>query len=444
MNKQKLLATTALVSLFAGSALADGAAAPMVNDMSVRIGGNFDGHAITASDSSDVNNLTKNNNDLGFSTDAEVWLEAKSSTAKGLEYGAHIGISTHANSYKNTSKGSDRSYLWLEHHDLGRMEFGSNNDSSESMRVGADSIAVATGGISGAWVQSLTSRLFSPSVNVSLEEFVMSPWNVGDNAMDFDLQGPGATTAANSSDSWHVEKARKATYYTPRMNGFQFGLSYTPDTENRGNGLAGVISQASLPNSTSSAANAAANKNVFSGGITWDGKVMNDVMGSVSLVGMTGSTAPGSSGVESKDVEGMDFGVKLNYRDWRAAASYGWLGETGFQSAATNIEDTHYWTFGLGYKMDKIDTSLSYMWGTKNHNESQVVSLGVDYALASGIMPYAEATYYHLDLKNRGGLALTGNGANPGTDRTVASTANTTVQRHAEGTVFVLGTKLKF
>ena len=100
MIKQKLLATTALVSLVAGSAFADGALAPIINDMSVKIGGMFDAHAIGSIDDSANHNMTKNHNDIGFSTDAEVWLEAKSSTAKGLEYGAHIGINTHANSTK--------------------------------------------------------------------------------------------------------------------------------------------------------------------------------------------------------------------------------------------------------------------------------------------------------------------------------------------------------
>jgi len=445
MIKQKLLATTALVSLFAGSAFADGAAAPMVNDMSVKIGGNFDAHAIGSIDDSANNQITKNNNDIGFSTDAEVWLEAKSTTAKGLEYGAHIGISTHANSYKNTSKGSDRSFLWLEHGDLGRMEFGSNNDASEAMRLGADNVAVATGGISGAWVQSLSSTLFNPTRAVALDNFIMSPWNVGDNAMDFDLQGAASET--NSSDSWHIEKSRKVNYYTPKMNGFQLGISYTPDTENRGNGLAGVISNASMPNSFTSSTSAA-NKNVISGGITWDGKVMNDVMGKFSLVGVTGNTADTSDSSDasvekSKDIEGIDVGTVLTYKDWRAAASYGWLGESGFQSAATNIEDSHYGTFGLGYKMDKLDTSVTYMYGRKNHNTTQLVSLGTEYSLAAGIMPYAEATYYNLKLKNQGGLALTGSGSNATADTAAASTASGDAG-HAEGTVFVLGTKLKF
>lgn len=443
MLKQKLLATTALVSLFAGSAFADGAQAPMMNDMSVKIGGNFDGHAITEKSDVRRNDMTKNNQDIGFSTDAEVWLEAKSSTAKGLEYGAHVGISTHANSYKNASKGSDRSYLWLDHADLGRMEFGSNNDASEAMRIGADSVAVGTGGISGAWVQVLSPNMFSATTTVGLDNFIISPWNIGDNYMDLDFD---ANTAVASAQVWNVEKSRKVNYYTPKMNGFQLGFSYTPDTENKGNGVGGVVANASLPNTTTNGSNGnAANKNLISAGITWDGKVMNDVMGKFSIVGAYAGTQDNANSTTSKDLEGVDFGAQLHYKDFVAAASYGFLGQTGFQSAATGVADSYYVTAGLSHKMDKLKTSFSYLFGHKNHNKSNIFSVGTEYSLASGIMPYAEATYYNLHLKNQGGLALSGayNNVNVAADIAAASTSSTNAG-HAEGTVFVLGTKLSF
>ena len=429
MMKQKLLATTALISLFAGSALADGPAPVM--DMSVKIGGMFDAHAITRKTSKNVDKMTKNHPALGFSTDAQVYLEAKNTTAKGLEYGAHLGLTTHAVGTKNPRQGMDRSWLWLQHSDMGRMEFGSNNGAASSMRIGADSLAVATGGIAGKWTESLTTAVFGGAgVDNVLGELSLNPWNIGDDELVLN-------NAAGTTSTAYTEKARKITYYTPKMNGFQVGVSYTPDVANKGNANA-------LPNTTVSAADSSGPlsgqaKNVFTVGLAWDGKVANDVMGSFSVVGIHGKSNDIMSTTRKKvnHQKGFEVGGMLKHKDLSAALSYGSLGQSHYLKTTTGLakKDETYMTAGVGYDFDKLHTSLTYMHGKKNDNKSHITSLGAEYALAAGIMPYAEATYYSLKQVNQNGLV-----SSPAT----AAISAVSGGRKANGTVFILGTKLNF
>ena len=432
MTKQKLLATTALVALFAGSAFADGGPA-VANDLSVKIGGMFDGYAIAKADNPKTTSITKNNSFIGFATNAWVWLEAMNTTAKGLEYGAHIGLTTHAKSARNPANAStslDSSWLWLSKDNLGRVEFGSNDDASASMRVGGDSVAVASGGISGNWFQAvLGSNFFRSGETLSADNFLWTPWSMGDNALN--------TNLASADDVTYLEKARKVTYYSPKWNGFQGGFSYTPDSQNLGN-------TANIPNTTANAHNAGLS-DTYSGGITWDGQVMNDITAGASVIGMWGSAKNGYNGsnvVKTAYTEGFDVGGMLMYKELKGALSYGYMNRTGYVSSGKHTSDIMYATAGLGYNWDKLHTSATYFYGHKNDNNTHVASFGAEYALASGIMPYAETTYYNLGLRHQGGLSTavaTTNVRDANRDSEPVAHARST-----NGVVFIIGTKLKF
>lgn len=454
MIKKILLTTSALASFVAANAFAD-AMPPSSGDLNIKIGGNLDAQVI-ASDTKGKDNLTTNNGDVAFDHVADVFLEAKSSTAKGLEYGAHVGLQGLTSSAKqNNSKVVNRTYMWLEHMDLGRVEFGSAAGADVAMRTGAGSVAVATGGVEGDWFKVLNKDIFglTDSTNVNLNEFVISPWSVGDNRMNFDFD----TNQTNSSSMATRELARKITYFTPKYNGFQGGITYTPDDQNRGN-------TANLPfnGATNNGDIRGWDKNIVSAGISWDGKISNDIMSKFSVVGVTGSTSRNygiPNNPEINNLKGVDVGAKFDYQDMSAAVSYGWLGKTDMQKNATGTHDTFYVTAGLGYKFDNLHTSLTYMYGNKNKNKSNVVSLGAEYAMAPGFMPYAEATFFDLKQNREGALNThqnpAGNSAGSGTSNSgntpavgsssnPNSTAITGGQRKTHGTAFIIGTKLKF
>jgi hypothetical protein len=78
MMKQKLLATTALVSLVAGSAFAGGPAPSMHNDMSVKIGGQYDAKLIFRDlKNKGLTRLTANNKNFALDTEARILLKQK-------------------------------------------------------------------------------------------------------------------------------------------------------------------------------------------------------------------------------------------------------------------------------------------------------------------------------------------------------------------------------
>ena len=127
----------------------------------------------------------------------------------------------------------------------------------------------------------------------------------------------------------------------------------------------------------------------------------------------------------------------------KGAVSIGRTGKTGFQRPIANISKGYYATAGASYEFDKVVTSLTYIYGKKSKNKSHVFSLGADYHLAAGIMPYAELTHFDAKLTNTGGLLdSVAGGAGTSTAATITAAAET--NNKASGTAFIMGTKLSF
>lgn len=330
--------------------------------------------------------------------------------------------------------GIDRSWLWMEHSDMGRVEIGSNNDTSESIRIGADRVATATGGINGDWFKVLSRNNFVAS---SFEEFHLKPWGIGDNRLDLSLND-GTLVGDADVENDHFEKSRKASYYSPKRHGFQVGVSYVFDTSNVGYA-------SSMPNADNVIVPSmdADVTDLFSGGISWDGNMSNDIKASTSLVVMYGNIHRGDLAfLASEQLAAFDIGGMVSRDKLKAAASFGYTGKTGYLKGTTGLSMAKGWyvTAGLNYEFDKLVTSLTYLHGSKNKNTSDILSVGADYHLASGVMPYAEITHYRMSLKRTGGLALMDDDSSESSFQDVIVAAN----EKYNGTAFMLGAKLSF
>ncbi len=438
MQKKNLLITTALATLISTSAFADGASPSIFNDMNVKIGGLFQPQFITGKTKYGGGRyLTPNNKKMGLDTNAEFFIEAQNRTEKGLEYGAHIGIQTNTLSSNQPNKWISNSWLWADCSDMGRIEFGSNNGASESMRQGADRVAVATGGISGHWFKILNNSAFGGGI--SMHEFYYTPWSVGEYGLDLYLY-------STVQEETLYERARKISYYTPKMNGFQVGVTYTPDAEVHFNSGRRGARVSAMPNTRTTVGADAAGYDLLSAGISWEGKIRDDIDASISLVGMHSKARKGANpqGAETHDINAFDIGGMLSHNKLKAAASFGYTGKTGFQKGTTglSIKGAWYATLGGSYEIDKFVTSLTYIHGNKNKNTSNVISLGADYNLAPGIVPYAEVTHYNLHLKREGGLALQEGFSAESDSAAIIATDQT--NRKDNGTAFIVGTKLSF
>ena len=121
-----------------------------------------------------------------FFTDSDIEIEAFTTFFDDTDAGAVITLEADAD-VSDESVNADETYLYFDN-GFGQVQLGRTTGAEDDMALGADTIAAGTGGIDGDTA------------------------NLGDTQVD------------TSGD------AAKISYFTPRIGGFQFGASYTPDT----------------------------------------------------------------------------------------------------------------------------------------------------------------------------------------------------------------------
>ena len=355
--KKVLLGTSALIAaaaLFAGAASAQ--------TPKVTIGGFADFQAGLIHD-----DLDAGQRDHGFRNDTEVSVHVDGKTDAGLGYGAVVDLEADTTpDSDNQGFNASRTYVYLSGL-WGRFELGSNQGASETMRVDASSIAAATGGIDGAWTYFANSPaglgfITTPSLPLAHG----SVFKLGDESTD---------------------NANKITYYSPRYSGFQLGVTYQPDYADRGQSVTRT------------------NNDVGQSGQNWDAGINYE--GSYSGVTI-GAAATGQIGNNengnTNDLAAWNAGGKLGYMGFTVAGSYGsWDDSLSLQSTDTEAD---YYTAGIGYDYKQFAVSATYLDSTidlgRTDNDFKNVVVGVDYKLAPGLTPYAEASFYRFDAGNRG------------------------------------------
>jgi len=402
--KKILLGTSALI----GAALLAGAAS--AEDPKVTIGGFSTFEAGWSN--SDFDNGTR---DRAFRNDNEIHFNVAGKTDAGLGYGAEIdlqadidggdGSSSSTPGFTQSGIVAHRTYGWLQGDNWGHVEFGSNDGVAATMKVDASNIARATGGINGDY------KYFADVNNAALSGGAGSPLVTGGAAGTF-TGHLGATigliTSANlpvengpatgfSNDLWANDD--KITYYTPRFQGFQLGVSYAPSLTNRGE-LTNMV-----------------DVNTFGAGDIWEGGLnyenqFDQVGVAVAVTGETGKTDSVPTGTALNDLGAWNAGAKLSYMGFSLAGSYGdWR-----DSFAANGTTADYWTLGGAYETGPFGASVTYLASadkpTGQDNKFQDVSVGVDYKLAPGLTPFAEYTWYDINPSNT--VATTTNGENKG------------------------------
>jgi hypothetical protein len=186
--KKTLLGSTAL----AGALVL---AAPQAHALDVILGG-FLGFEVIGATEDRLNGSFDKRGDDGrsdrgyqFATDTEVIVRAQGTTDGGTIYGAKIELEGDI----TTTQNADEVGLFFSG-GFGRIELGADDGAEDVMMLDATTIAAGTGGIDG-------------TIDVAL----------------------GTSVDINDSGD-----AVKATYFTPRVAGFQAGVSFTPDTGDQG------------------------------------------------------------------------------------------------------------------------------------------------------------------------------------------------------------------
>ena len=382
--KKILLGTSGLfgaVALFAGAAAAQ--------TPTVTVGGFLDFQAGFIDD--DV----ANSRSSAFRNDSEVSIRVDGKSDSGLGYGAVLDIEADVtNDSDDEGTNAARTYLFLDS-GIGRLELGSNTGAAEAMRIDASSIARATGGIDGSWTyfanqpqDSGAGALVTLNSGGTLDgvPFISVPSLPAGHGL---TQGLGNESADN---------ANKISYYSPRLSGFQLGLSYTPELQDRG--------QFIQTDRTQSAAS-----DVIDAAVSYEGSWDN-----VSL-GLSGAYQTGSGAIGSEDIDAYNIGASLGFAGFSVAGSYGDWGD----SLNTSGVDADYWTVGAGFDIGAVGASVTYLESSLGTNDFENLVLGADYSLAAGLTPYVEASFFEFE----------------GTDSLAAAANN-------DGTAIIVGTQLAF
>jgi len=181
MHHRLLLGSTALVS--AGLLL--GGAAPAQAEIEVTLGGYTEFEAIGATD--DTYDPSPDRG-YGFAMDNEVHIQATGTSDTGVTYGSYLELEVGSGNATSTNAFVDEVNLFFSGN-FGRAELGQQDGAEDVMFVGGEDAQSGTGGVDG------DTKNLATVINVR---------NSGDDA--------------------------KATYFTPRVAGFQLGATYLPGT----------------------------------------------------------------------------------------------------------------------------------------------------------------------------------------------------------------------
>jgi outer membrane protein OmpU len=318
--------------------------------------------------------LTTGQKNFGFDSNTKVSLEVSSVADNGLKYGANIALAPNAKQNNRNFSGMDKTFLFMEG-GFGRLEAGSNYSVSTLMEIGAHSVAAGTGGASdGYW---------SDYANI------VKPVDGTDVSTVFTLSGRNYLYRNLTDSQTLTESARKISFMSPRFSGLQLGLSYTPDQDNNGSNF--------VRNDT----NEFNMKNVFGVALNYDHKMSGmDFSGTVFYNG-------GKNTVTTQEnLSEWGVGAKVAKGPLSFAASYDDAKKTNqIKTEAAVDGKNRLWTVGVGYEMNKLTASLTFMSAkagdkfnavTNNMSKTTAWSVGLDYMIASGLKTYAEYTQFTL------------------------------------------------
>lgn len=406
--------------LLTTSSLADHHIPGKFNDFEMKLGGEmyFQGGTRFQNKSDKYYATTQNNKDIGFDSSAAMHITLKSSLPNNWKYGLQLGIKT--NNISASKAGTDlldRTYVWFEHDNIGRFEMGSNASAASSMGVNGTSVAVASGGADGSWAKYVSfDTAATGAAGVRESNFLTFPGLLF-NEVDFD------TTDTH-------ERTRKVTYYTPKFNGLQLGVSYTPDVTNNGG-------SSSMPNTTTTPNRQ--EKNGISLGATWEKKIDEKQDVTLSFIGEYGklarSTLDKTNNRYFYKSEAFELGGNYRYDKIHLGASYGFHGKSNFQKIS-GLSDTFFYTLGAKYDItDSIRSSISFLHTEKLKNELDVAAIGAEADVTQGLLAYVDLAHFKAKQRqNYSSVAY-----NEAGNASISS-----AEHKNKGTALIFGTKLFF
>jgi len=336
MHHRLLMGSTALVG---AGMLFTSAASAQEAGFEVILGGytEFGVNAAT-DDTLDNNNHSQN---YGFYMDNEVIIRAEGVTDGGIRYGSKVELevgSDFGGGVSSSDATVDEVGLFFSGN-FGRVELGRDDGAEDLMFVGAEDAQAGTGGLDG------------DTRNLGQIQFP----DMGDDI--------------------------KATYFTPRIAGFQVGASFTPDGDDNNNGLG----------SNEFFGTGDQRKNAIGGGVNWVG-VLGPVDLTLSAVGnyadvKGGDTSQGAAGYRD-DAKAFAVGGLLGFGGLSFGVSFNdFKGPTDFQEGKLL-------SLGLAYGFGPANVSVGFEqdWND-NIDNTQIFVVSGDVGLLPGVTLKGDVSY---------------------------------------------------
>ena len=373
----------------------------------------------------------KEYNQQGLAGSGSLKFNIEKKNENDLKYGAFVKLDADIEGDKELKGIAKELKIYLEGN-FGKVELGSTDPVGCSMEVNSYSIARATGGLSGDWKSWLKNGYVIKQVNGSKK--------VVDNGF---LTAPRLPIGFDESN-----KANKINYFSPNINGITFGISYTPDSNAKG--TAEQVKETLKDVS-------GRYKNIWQPTLRYEKESDNGVKFTTAILGQFGNAKDHSYWTkkddidkekpngykEREDLRAWQVGGSIEYNGFAFAGSYGDFGKSGIPKDVdeNNKKGADYWSLGSAYSGDKYGISINYMQSkragyiyskveseaneqkdAKGFNKFEAISVGADYEVMPGFMPYVELTGFKFKENENFGKDAKFN----------------------KGMVFLAGTKIKF
>ena len=354
---KRLLASTALVAagVVGVTAGAQAQTAPAAAPLSVTLGGyyeqgmvygknkdNVQANLVSASDiygTSAVTTLVKPNRWHNHN-DSEIYFNVKGMLANGITIGATVQLE--ANSENDQI---DESWMYIEGA-FGRLEIGSTDEAASKTHVSVPAIGKAWGVEKSAF-----------------QAFIVAPANVtaGSSALRF--------SGANAN-----EDQNNISYYTPRFEGFQLGVTFTG---NRTQDINRVTDNTATRNGAWSGG---LNFTRAFGGLNVEASVGTSIAKSLEL--NAGNTAGGAD--DEKIYTG---GLRLGYAGFQVGGAYKRMKLGSFAANTGKV-----WDVGAAYTFGPATVGVQYMKALGEGATSiaaddkyTILNFGANYTLGPGV-----------------------------------------------------------
>ncbi|MCP5364445.1 MAG: porin [Hyphomicrobiales bacterium] len=296
----------------------------------------------------DTNRLDQKHN-------SELYFNGETILDNGLEIG--LSVTLEANTDANQI---DQSYLYVEHPHYGLLQMGDVDNAPVNMAITAPD-----GGVSA-----------NDGDLVGIEAFILPEGFEATNTLI-------DTTILQLGD----DTSGKFNYYTPRVSGFQLGLSYVPQFEDGGDNN----------NSISRTGNDGPVNDGIAIGLSFSEEFGD--LGVEAFGGYLFGDTPASEG--SDNVNGAGAGLVLAVAGFEAGGSFAWAdGDT----PGGNSIDGHAFDVGVAYETGPYRVGLTYIKGitegsradSSDQRLDQVVISGT-YALGPGVDLVGGLFYFDAD-----------------------------------------------